>query len=493
MSRRKLTVGQQIASGYAAVIVIITLLSVVGMKANRRFMDSTQQVAHTYQVLAQLDALPAIMRSAEMAVRGFVLSGQDSYLEPFQQAEPNVHKALDELNVLLAGNPEQQRRLAAIRPGIDTRLEGFRNVIAARRERGFEAAQQLVLSAKTQQLMDELRGRGAELRAFEEQKLQELDQTAKEDARFLQAMSEFGVGGMLIIVIVSSLYITRGLRRQIGMAVEHVQSSSTELQAAATQQASGAREQASATTEVSTTVRELLSTFRQIAGNAQQVSKAADETVGATRTGAQTVDRAQEAIELVRKQVDVIVTHMLDLGKRSQEIGGILDIINELSEQTNILAINATIESAGAGEHGRRFAVVAEEIRKLADRVGASTKDVRTLIDEIRAAANTTIMATEDGSKAVQNSARQFADVAGTFKRIAELTGTNLDVARQIELSTQQQTSAVEQVSAAIQQVAITAKQTEVSSSQTLQTSTHLIQLSRQLAALVDTRSSTSS
>jgi methyl-accepting chemotaxis protein len=274
------------------------------------------------------------------------------------------------------------------------------------------------------------------------------------------------------------------------MAVEHVQSSSTELQAAATQQASGAREQASATTQVSTTVRELLSTFRQIAGNAQQVSRAADETVGATRTGAQTVDRAQEAIETVRRQVDVIVNHMLDLGKRSQEIGGILDIINELSEQTNILAINATIESAGAGEHGRRFAVVAEEIRKLADRVGVSTKDVRTLIDEIRAAANTTIMATEDGSKAVQNSARQFADVAGTFKRIAELTGTNLDVARQIELSTQQQTSAVEQVSSAIQQVAITAKQTEVSSAQTLQTSTHLIQLSRQLSTLVDASSS---
>ncbi len=489
---RKLTVGQQITSGYAAVLVLMVLLSVVGLRANHRFMESTQRVAHSYQVLRGLDALPYIMRSAEMGVRGFVLSGQDAYLEPFQQADANVYKKLDELNALLADAPEQQRRLAGIRPGIDIRLQGFRDVITARREHGFEAAQQLVLNPKILQLMDELRDRTTEIRTFEEQQLQEQDQLSKEDARFLNALTEFGVGGMLIIMVGASLYISRGLRRQIGMAVEHVQSSSTELQAAATQQASGAREQASATTEVSTTVRELLSTFRQIAGNAQQVSRAADETVGATRTGAQTVDRAQEAIETVRRQVDVIVNHMLDLGKRSQEIGGILDIINELAEQTNILAINATIESAGAGEHGRRFAVVAEEIRKLADRVGASTKDVRTLIDEIRAAANTTIMATEDGSKAVQNSARQFAEVAGTFKRIADLTGTNLDVARQIELSTQQQTSAVEQVSAAIQQVAVTAKQTEVSSSQTLQTSTHLIQLSRQLATLVDARSSAS-
>jgi methyl-accepting chemotaxis protein len=490
--RRKLTVGQQITAGYAAVILIMALLSVVGLRANRRFMESSQLVAQSYQVMGGLEAIPGNMRAAEMGVRGFVITGQESSLEPFKEGEAQVLKVLDELRTLLSDNPEQERRLAAIRPGLDVRLEEMRSVIAARRERGFEAAQQLILNAKTQQLVRELRARVSEMQAVEEQLLRERDQVAREDGRFLELLSQFGVGGMLIVLVVSSLYITRGLRRQIGMAVEHVQSSSTELQAAATQQASGAREQASATTEVSTTVKELLSTFRQIAGSAQQVSKAADETVNATDVGAQTVDRAQEAIETVRRQVDVIVNHMLDLGKRSQEIGGILDIINELSEQTNILAINATIESAGAGEHGRRFAVVAEEIRKLADRVSASTKDVRTLIDEIRAAANTTIMATEDGTKAVQNSARQFADVAGTFRRIAELTGANLDVARQIELSTQQQTSAVEQVSSAIQQVAITAKQTEVSSSQTLQTSTHLIQLSRQLAALVDARSSDS-
>jgi len=487
--RRKLTVGQQIAAGYASVIVIMVLLSVLGLRANHRFMESSHLVAHSYQVMALLEAIPANMRAAEMGTRGFVITGQDSFLEPFKEGEANIHKVLEELRQKLSDNPEQLRRLAGLRPGLEARLEEMRSVIATRRERGFEAAQPLILNAKTQEVVRELRARVTEMEAVEEQLLQERDQVAKEDARFLDLLSQLGVGALLIVIVGTGVYITRGLRRQIGMAVEHVQSSSTELQAAATQQAAGAREQASATTEVSTTVKELLSTFRQIASSAQQVSKAADETANATGVGAQTVDRAQEAIESVRRQVDVIVSHMLDLGKRSQEIGGILDIINELAEQTNILAINATIESAGAGEHGRRFAVVAEEIRKLADRVGASTKDVRTLIDEVRAAANTTIMATEDGSKAVQNGTRQFAEVAGTFRRIAELTGANLDVARQIELSTQQQTSAVEQVSAAIQQVAVTAKQTEVSSSQTLQTSTHLIQLSRQLAALVDARS----
>ena len=109
------------------------------------------------------------------------------------------------------------------------------------------------------------------------------------------------------------------------------------------------------------------------------------------------------------------MNHMLELGRKSQQIGGILEIINELAEQTNILAINATIEAAGAGEAGRRFAVVAEEIRKLADRVAGSTKDIRTLIDEVRSAANTTVMATEGGSKSVEAGARQFTEVAAAF------------------------------------------------------------------------------
>jgi methyl-accepting chemotaxis protein len=490
--RRKLTVGQQIASGYVVVITIMTLLSIVGLTANQRFKDAGPVVARTYQVLGALEDILAQLRSAESGTRGFVITGKESFLGPAREAEAILLKDLERLTTLVADNPEQQRRLAELRPGISAQTEEMRELIAVRRERGFEAAQQLLLSGHGEKTMDRLRAQVNELRAVEEELLHQRDHEATEDYLFMQVLSSAGLILLFIVIIATSIYITRNLRQQIGMAIEHVQSSSTELQAAATQQASGAREQASTTTEVSATVKELLSTFRQIATSAQQVSRAANETAAATSQGSQTVDQSQEAIETVRRQVDVIVSHMLDLGKRSQEIGGILDIINELSEQTNILAINATIESAGAGEHGRRFAVVAEEIRKLADRVGASTKDVRILIDEIRAAANTTIMATEDGSKAVQHSARRFAEVAGTFKRIAELTSANLDVARQIELSTQQQTSAVEQVNTAIQQVAITAKQTEVSSTQTLQTSTHLIQLSRQLGTLVDARSTDS-
>jgi methyl-accepting chemotaxis protein len=176
---------------------------------------------------------------------------------------------------------------------------------------------------------------------------------------------------------------------------------------------------------------------------------------------------------------------MLELGKKSQQIGAVLDIVSELAEQTNILAINATIEAAGAGESGKRFAVVADEIRKLADRVGGSTKEIRTLIDDVRSAVNTTIMATETGSKAVDAGARQFDGVASAFKHIGGLVSTTTEAAREIELSTKQQTSAVEQVNAAAASVGQASKETETSSGQTLLTASQLAVLSKDLLRII--------
>jgi methyl-accepting chemotaxis protein len=267
--------------------------------------------------------------------------------------------------------------------------------------------------------------------------------------------------------------------------VGRVQSSSAELQASATQQATGAKEQATAMNEITTTITELLATSRQISESAQRVAQIAQQTATSTRTGDTTVDRGNEAIAGTRRQIDLVVSHMLDLGKKSQQIGSVLEIVSELAEQTNILAINATIEAAGAGESGKRFGVVAEEIRKLADRVGGSTKEIRELIDDVRSAVNTSVMTTETGSKSVDMAAKQFGDVASAFKQITGLVSTTVDAAREIELSTKQQSTAVEQVNLAIASVSQTTRETEASSGQTLQAVSQLSGLSRDLMRLV--------
>jgi methyl-accepting chemotaxis protein len=324
----------------------------------------------------------------------------------------------------------------------------------------------------------------------EQSVLEAAKQTASDAAKNAINVVIFLAALALLLAVVTGFVLTRTLARQIGSAVRHVQSSSAELQAAANQQASGSKEQSTAMSEISTTISELLATSKQIAESAQRVAHIAEDTAKAARAGEQTVGRSNESMGSIKRQVDLIVTHMLELGKKSQQIGGILEIINELSEQTNILAINATIEAVGAGETGRRFAVVADEIRKLADRVSGSTREIRGLIEEIRSAVNTTVMTTEGGTKAVDAGARQFADVAVAFKQIVSSVSTTTEAAREIELSTKQQSTAVEQVNIAIANVAQATKETETSASQTLQTATQLTGLSRDLMRLIQPQTS---
>ena len=311
----------------------------------------------------------------------------------------------------------------------------------------------------------------------------ELDEEAA--ARFPWLLGGGGIVGLVVAGLIGA-FLGRGVARPIVSLAATCQTAAAELQAAANQQATGTKEQATSMNEITTTINELLASSRQIAESARRVAQIAEHAGTAARTGDTTVQRSQESIGGIRRQVDLIVTQMLDLGKKSQEIGGVLEIINELAEQTNILAINATIEAAGGGESGKRFGVVADEIRKLADRVGGSTKEIRGLIEEVRGAVNATVMTTETGSKAVDTGTQQFGEVATAFKQIVQLVGTNSEAGREIELTTKQQATAVEQVNAGVLTVGQATREMESSTTQTFQTASQLVTIARELSKLVN-------
>ncbi|MBD8526770.1 methyl-accepting chemotaxis protein [Pseudomarimonas arenosa] len=289
---------------------------------------------------------------------------------------------------------------------------------------------------------------------------------------------------IVLLSILISWYLTRYVTQRVGSAVAQLQSTSAQLQTAANEQATSSREQTTAMNEVSTTLKELVATARQMAETTQRVSRAADDTSQAAKLGDRTVSSAQSVFESVQRQVNLIVSHMVELGKKSQQIGSIQELINELAEQTNILSINATIESAGAGEAGKRFAVVAEEIRKLADRVAASGREIRNLVDEIRSAANTTVMVTEDGSKAVDAGMHSFSQVATQLAEIRRMVDSASEASRQIELGTRQQVTAVEQVNLTLADLTQAAKESDAGTRQTLEGVEYLNRLARDLVRM---------
>lgn len=482
---RSWTFGRKLGLGFGLMVVLIVLVGVMSISVLRDVSREKDQVVATNARLlidAQKMLVAIQMRIAN--ARGYIISKDGNFMEGREDARQEFAQALTEIESLT----QDVKRKEDI-----TRIKQASLAMANAHDRVVG----LVKSNTSRETINQIFESEAIPRARDLEKLilafvdkeENFMEAAKKRADDAVSMSIWMVNGIvaagIFVAALLAFFLTRLLSRQIGSAIQHIQSSSSELQAAANQQTTGTREQVTSMNEINVTIKELLSTARQISESSQRVAHIAGETASAARSGDMTVQKAQEAIGSIKRQVDMIVAHMLDLGKKSQQIGGILEIINELAEQTNILSINATIEAAGAGEMGKRFVVVADEIRKLADRVSGSTKDIRSLIEEIRSAVNTTVMATESGSKAVDAGTKQFGDVTVAFKQIATLVGTTTEAAREIELSTKQQTTSVEQVSGAITNIAQTAKESEASSTQTLQTVSELASLSRSLTKLI--------
>ncbi|MES2163307.1 MAG: CHASE3 domain-containing protein [Pseudomonadota bacterium] len=479
------TFGRKLAFGFAVSSTFLIAIGVAAYWSIYVLIATASSVNHTQKVLEHVSALLNEVTEAEAGQRGYLLTGDPGHLEPVESAVAGLPAAMAELRSLTIDNPDQQARIGQADALAASKLGLIKRIVDLRKAGQTDEAMKIVLSGQPKKLMDNLRAVCDQIIRDERALLSKREAEADSTANRAKMTIVGGTLLCLLFVIAAGFSITRSLTDRLGMAVGHVQSSSAELQAAATQQASGAREQASAMSEISTTISELGVTSRQIAESAQRVAQIAEQTAGAARSGEGTVERGQESIAGIRRQTDLVVTHMLDLGRKSQEIGAVLEIVSELAEQTNILAINATIEASGAGEAGRRFAVVAEEIRKLADRVAASTKGIRIQIDDVRGAVNTTVMATESGAKAVDLGARQFAEVALAFKQISELVSTTTEAVREIELSTKQQATAADQVRIAVSDVAQTTQETEASSTQTLQTASQLAGLSMDLRRLV--------
>ncbi len=479
------TFSRIIAAGFAGGMLLILATGGIALVGMRNVVASKNQVINVdIQLVIEAEQMFAIRNGRAASLRGYLLTGDTTFRNEVLAAEAEFDSKISATKQLV--HTAQGREMIAQIAQAETVIKSVQNELIALKAKGATQAEVAAgFTAATPQLVafKDL------LIAFTKYE-QELAAAGVRAADSAATRDTQLIGGVVVssavLAAILSVVITRRLRARIGAAVGEVQSSSAELQTTANQQVVGAMEQATAMSEISTTITELLASSRQITDSAQRVSDVAEQTAIAGHAGRSTVSSAQKSMAEIRHQVDVIVNHMLELGDKSQRIGAVLDIVSELAEQTNILAINSTIEAAGAGESGKRFAVVADEIRKLADRVAESTKEIRNLIEVVRSAVHTTVIATEIGSKAVDTGTAQFAGVALSFEQIVDLVTTTTEAAREIELSTKQQTSAVEQVNFAVTNVTQTTRESEASSSQTLQTASQLTELSTRLRQLVE-------
>ena len=252
----------------------------------------------------------------------------------------------------------------------------------------------------------------------------------------------------------------RGLIQELQKAGLQITSASTQMLSAAEDHASGSVQQAASIAQVTATMEELTDTAKQIAQSATSVEKIADDSANAAHAGYDSVNEALGAMEKIRRRVADISGKTLLLGERSQRISEVLNLIKEIAGEIHLLAVNAAIESAAAGEHGKRFAVVAGEVRRLAERTRESAEEIKGIVGEIQSATNTSVLATEQGVKEVENGVSLATRARGSLEEILQMVDRTTQAIRQITFATQQQRSASEQIVQTMREVAEVTKQT---------------------------------
>ena len=282
--------------------------------------------------------------------------------------------------------------------------------------------------------------------------------------------------------------MTQGLRELIGGisdGVTQIASAAEELSAVTEQTSAGVNNQKVETDQVATAMNQMAATVQEVARNAEEASEAAVAADQQTREGDAVVAQAIAQIEKLAVEVGHSTEAMSHLKRESDKIGSVLDVIKSVAQQTNLLALNAAIEAARAGEAGRGFAVVADEVRSLAQRTQKSTEEIEELIAGLQSGTQQ-VSSSMDSSRALTDNSVELTRRAGeSLGTIARTVSTIQGMNQQIAAAAEQQSAVAEEINRSVLNVRDISDQTAAASEETAASSTELARLGTHLQTLV--------
>lgn len=281
--------------------------------------------------------------------------------------------------------------------------------------------------------------------------------------------------------LVSELKKSSSILSGIKEAINSLAPMSRQLVAITEQQSTGSVEQASSAKEAVSTSEEIATTAKHIANNSTEVSNFAEAAFAMTKDGELKLKITTDKFEDINDKMKSLEEAAQNLGEQSHEIADIMEIIRSINDQTNLLALNASIEAIGAGEHGKRFGVVAQEIRRLAMNTAKATKNIQDIVQRMNNSVASSIGLAEQGDKSVASGRNVLAELAELFTQIFNSSHNIVPRLKEIDLMTSQQFSASEQMSRTITEIEETARLSSTSIEQLQQSIVELDNVIKQL------------
>jgi twitching motility protein PilJ len=329
-------------------------------------------------------------------------------------------------------------------------------------------------------------------RAAESRGLNERNQQAI--MRLLDEMGTLAEGDLTVKATVTE-DITGAIADSVNFAVEalrslvttinetavRVSSAAQETQATAKHLADAATQQAQQITSASAKINEMAVSIDQVSKNSKDSAEVAQRSVQIASNGAQIVRQTISGMDSIREQIQETSKRIKRLGESSQEIGSIVELINDIAEQTNILALNAAIQAASAGEAGRGFAVVADEVQRLAERATGATKRIETLVQTIQSDTVEAVSSMEQTTTQVVNGARLAEDAGTALGEIEKVSNNLAGLIQGISSAAQQQSAAATNISSTMSSIQQITAQTSVGANQTAESIGNLAQLAQEL------------
>jgi methyl-accepting chemotaxis protein len=291
--------------------------------------------------------------------------------------------------------------------------------------------------------------------------------------------------GTMAAALNRTIEALRGTLATVTRSAVQLASASEEISAGAGQTAESARMQSDQTTQVATAMQEMAATVQEISANSNKASAASREAAEAARHGGQVVEETLSTMRGIADSTSKVASTVAELGKSSEQIGKIVAVIDDIADQTNLLALNAAIEAARAGEQGRGFAVVADEVRKLAERTTKATKEIAAMIQAIQTETKKAVLAMQQGGSEVQVGVEKISASGVALREIIKMAEQVGDMISTIATAATEQSATTEQINSNVSQISSSTQESSTAAEQTSKACADLSSLAFDLQNLV--------